>query len=159
VAEKHKHVSQANKKNMRNRARMPRTAGLRTLSEMSQKMTAAGIDPSRIEERARVLARARGAKRAQAEGDMEIDGDDAGGSMQVDQNDGMTKRDIKPRTDRRLAGLRNAEQVSKTVKLRNLSQRERNRLAKAGEADRHIGVKMPKFLYTGKRKLGKTNRR
>lgn len=159
VAEKHKHVSQANKKNMRNRARMPRTAGLRTLSEMSQKMTAAGIDSSRIEERARVLARTRSAKRAQAEGDMEIDGDDADQRMQVDRNDGMTKRDIKPRTDRRLAGLRNAEQVSKTVKLRNLSQRERNRLAKAGEADRHIGVKMPKFLYTGKRKLGKTNRR
>jgi len=166
VATKHKHISQANKKNMRNRARFPRTAGLQTLSEMSQKMTAAGLDPSRIEERAHVLARARGAKRAAAEGEMEVDDDDgAEGGMDVDgvtaseQKDGAGKRGIKPRTDRRLAGLRNAEQVSKTVKLRNLSQRERNRLAKAGEADRHIGVKMPKFLYTGKRKLGKTNRR
>lgn len=162
VALKHKSASQANKKSLRNKARLPRTAGIRTLTEMSQKLTQAGLDPSRIEERARVLARARGVKRMEDGVSMEVDADSVVEDvMEVDGShaNGTTKRDIKPRTDRRLAGLRNAEQVSKAVKLRNLSQRERNRLAKAGESDRHIGVKMPKFLYTGKRGLGKTNRR
>ena len=49
--------SQSMKKAQKNKARLPRTAGLRTLSEMSEQLTKAGLDPSRIEKRAHALAR------------------------------------------------------------------------------------------------------
>jgi nucleolar GTP-binding protein len=63
-----------------------------------------------------------------------------------------------PRTNRELAGLKDAavsgynsqwccadhllQQASKALKLRNLGQRPRNLLARAGESDRAIRVKM-----------------
>ena len=56
-------LSQATKKGMKNRAALPRTAGLRTLSELTTEMTRAGLDPSRIQERAEMLAKVAGAKR------------------------------------------------------------------------------------------------
>lgn len=69
------------------------------------------------------------------------------------------------------------KQSSRAIKLRNLGQRPRNMLAKAGEGDRTIKTKMvrvssswafillmqriiqPKHLFAGKRKGGKTQRR
>jgi nucleolar GTP-binding protein len=60
VANMHKAVSQQKKK-MKNRPILPRTARVLTVSDMSQKLTKAGIDPSRVLERAQLLAKARGA--------------------------------------------------------------------------------------------------
>jgi nucleolar GTP-binding protein len=48
---------------MKNHARLPRTAGMRTLSEMTGAMTKAGLDPSRIQERGEMLAKVRAAER------------------------------------------------------------------------------------------------
>ncbi len=42
----------------------------------------------------------------------------------------------------------NTQQISKATRLRNLGQRGRNMLAKAGESDRAIRVKMVRFLVT-----------
>ena len=39
---------QETKKNMKKAARLPRTAGLKTLSEMTEFLTKAGYNPSRI---------------------------------------------------------------------------------------------------------------
>lgn len=47
----------------------------------------------------------------------------------------------------------------KIKKLSKLGQRKMNYYGKQGEADRHIHEKMPKHLFSGKRKLGKTQRR
>ena len=62
---------------MKNQAKLPRTAGLRTISELSSELTKAGYDPSRIEERAAVLAKVAGAKRKRAreeeEAQMDVD--------------------------------------------------------------------------------------
>ena len=52
-------ISQSTKKVMKNRAALPRTAGLRTLSELTTEMTKAGLDLSRIQERAEMLAKVR----------------------------------------------------------------------------------------------------
>ncbi|KZV89387.1 GTP binding protein 4 [Exidia glandulosa HHB12029] len=171
------------KKHAKNRTNLPRTAGMRTISEMAESLTAAGLDPSRLQERAAMLAKARGAKRKRegAEG-MDVDaedmsgdedtyGDDAG--MEVDgeedtprkrakANSGAalaTTRAARIRTNRLRAGMADEVQASKAVRLRNLGQRMRNMHAKAGESDRAIRVKMPKHLYSGKRKGGKTDRR
>ncbi|KAK0505297.1 P-loop containing nucleoside triphosphate hydrolase protein [Armillaria luteobubalina] len=168
VALSHKIHSQSIKKSKKNQARMPRTATIRSL-----------LDPSRIQERATVLAKVAGAKRKRAEeaemdvddDDMENDGEDDDG-MDVDGKEKAPAKRIKgnsgavvaidrraPKTNRQLAGLRDEGQASKATKLRNLGQRPRNQLAKAGESDRAIKVKMPKHLFAGKRKGGKTQRR
>jgi len=165
-------LSQATKKSMKHNARLPRTAGLRTLSELSASLTKAGLDPSRIEQRAELIAKARGLERKRKrDEDMDIDeegesGEDEGGEgeegddwMDVDGEGDDGKSPPKrrksntgtavtatgkhaPRTNRQTAGMRDQSQVSKAVKLRNLGQRERNMHAKAGESDRAIRVKM-----------------
>ncbi|KAG6909682.1 hypothetical protein DXG01_016089 [Tephrocybe rancida] len=180
VALSHKIQSQSIKKSKKNQARLPRTAGLRTLTELTSELTKAGLDPSRIQERATMLAKLQGAKRKRDDdGDEDMDGDDdmegSGGEeeswMDVDGEEAPKKR-VKgnsgavmavsrraPKTDRRFAGMRDEAQASRAVKLRNLGQRPRNMLAKAGEGDRDIKTKMPKHLFAGKRKGGKTQRR
>ncbi len=66
---------------MKNKARLPRTAGLRTLTELTADLTKAGLDPSRIQERAIVVAKMRGAtrkrKRDDNEDGMDVDNDEA----------------------------------------------------------------------------------
>ncbi|KAG8835673.1 Nucleolar GTP-binding protein 1 [Serendipita sp. 399] len=177
VARAYKAESQI-KKRMKNRPIVPRTAGLTTLSEMADKLTKAGIDPSRVVERAQLLAKARGAQRKRKrdeDDEMELDEHETQDWMDTDEDDEEAPRKRQkgadgavqvaphgkriPKTDRSTIGMRDQSQISKAVQLRNLGQRERNRLAKAGESDRAIHIKKPKFLYTGKRKLGKTNRR
>ncbi|KAK2464361.1 hypothetical protein APHAL10511_003818 [Amanita phalloides] len=179
--------SQLMKKAQRNKARLPRTAGLKTLSEMSEEMTRAGLDPSRIEERAQMVAKMQSAKRQlgkrkrgleEEEGWMDVDGEDGEGEgeggewdeedvMEVDGDERVGRKRKRmevtlkrvPRGNRHLSGMRDAEQAEKANELRKYGQRPRNRLAKAGEADRAIKTKMPKHLFAGKRKMGKTSRR
>lgn len=190
IALGHKMEAQRKKK-MKNKARLPRTAGLRTLTDLTTDLTKAGIDPSRVQERAVMIAkvRAAGSKRKRDEDGMDVDGNDEDGDnwvsegggedetmMDVDGDEGeddgtrhkrgkgnsgaaIALRKRAPRSNRQLAGMRDEAQISKATRLRNLGQRGRNMLAKAGESDRAIRVKMPKHLFAGKRKAGKTNRR
>ena len=81
------------KKKMKNKARLPRTAGLRTITDLTTDLTKAGLDPSRIQERATMIAKVRGAaarKRARDEDDdgMVVDGDndDEAASEWVEEN-------------------------------------------------------------------------
>ena len=169
-------VSQATKKSMKNNARMPRTAGLKTLSELSTSLKKAGLDPSKIEQRAALIAKARGLQRKRKR-DEDMDVDEEGGHEQGEDDEGGDWMDVDeeddgrsppkrrksntgttvtstgkhaPRTNRQTAGLRDQTQVSKAVKLRNLGQRERNMHAKAGESDRAIKVKMVSTRHCGK---------
>ncbi|KAN0129277.1 P-loop containing nucleoside triphosphate hydrolase protein [Lactarius tabidus] len=194
VALEHRLEAQSKKK-MKNKARLPRTAGLRTITDLTTDLTNAGLDPSRVQERATMIAKMRGAaarKRRRDEDDdgMDVDGDDddddgaaleegagegANAMMDVDgewEDDDDTPRKRgkansgaafarkrAPQSNRQLAGMRDEAQASKAIRMRNVSQRQRNMLAKAGESDRAIRVKMPKHLFSGKRKSGKTNRR
>ncbi|KAJ7502543.1 P-loop containing nucleoside triphosphate hydrolase protein [Mycena galericulata] len=176
IALSHKIKSQSLKKSKKNQSRLPRSAGLATLSQMTAQLTKAGHDPSRIVARAEVLAGKR--KRDDDDVDMEdagAEGADAEGWMDVDmdgeEGSGMPAKRLKtttgaavttkrePRGNRALAGMRDQGQADRAVKLRNLGQRPRNMLAKAGEGDRAIKTKMPKHLFAGKRKGGKTQRR
>jgi hypothetical protein len=127
--------SQSIKKSKKNHSRLPRTAGLRTLSELTGELTKAGIDPSRIQDRAIVLAKVQGAKRKWRSGDEEMDvdvdtpvdgGEDAeGGWMDVDGEEAdeggdSPRKRVKsnsgavvpanrrnPRSNRQLAGMKN----------------------------------------------------
>ena len=130
-AREKKLISQSNKKAMKNRALLPRTAGLRTLSELTSEMTKAGLDPSRIQERAEMLAKVAGAKRKrqreeeeaqmdvdedaemgedeEGEGEwMDVDGEEAPRLKKAKANSGavVAKGARHPKTNRQLAGMR-----------------------------------------------------
>ncbi|GAA5870985.1 hypothetical protein JCM16303_001651 [Sporobolomyces ruberrimus] len=165
------------KHKLQNRPMIPRPAQTRTLTDMTEKLKAAGYDPSTLEERATLLAKAKGLGMKRGAGEMDLDEDEEGefGSddeeeMDVEGSGAASKKrrtstsivakgKRTPGTDRQVAGLKDAEQAAKAVRLRELYQREPNRLAKASESDRMIRTKMPKHLFSGKRKGGKTNRR
>ncbi|KAF8312872.1 P-loop containing nucleoside triphosphate hydrolase protein [Clavulina sp. PMI_390] len=180
-----KHASER-KKMFKNRPVMPRTAtaGQRTTSDMTAALAKAGYDTTKLEAHV-IRAKALGAEARKRKRDERMDVDEDGegvgdedGSWEDDGMDvdgdelertppkrvkgnsgGVMARSKLPQTNRQLAGFKNAEQASKAVKLRNLGQRERNYNARAGEADRAITTKMPKHLFAGKRKGGKTDRR
>ncbi|SCV72354.1 BQ2448_3891 [Microbotryum intermedium] len=169
------------KDKLQNRPVIPRTMQRRTLSEMTAKLSEAGYDATNLDERAKMLAKARGLiGRKREAGEMDIDrfdkeeGDGENDWVEADESMNQeiprkrSKTGIKsivpsgkrlPTKDRQVAGLRDAEQAAKAARLRQLYQREPNRLAKASESDRHIRTKMPKHLFSGKRKAGKTNHR
>lgn len=130
----HKIHSQSIKKSKKNQARLPRTAGLRPLSELSTELKKAGYDPSSIEARAGMLAKAQAAKRKRAEADMDVDmedieeTDDGDGDeadwMDVDGEEPPTSKRVKsnsggviakssraPRTNRQLAGMRDDQVI------------------------------------------------
>jgi hypothetical protein len=92
IALGHKMEAQRKKK-IKNKARLPRTAGLRTLSDLTTDLTKAGIDPSRVQERAVMIAKVRavGRKRKRDEDGMDVDGDgnsDEDGDNWVSEGDG-----------------------------------------------------------------------
>ena len=75
------------KKKLKNRPVLPRTAALTTLSEMAEKLTKAGYDPSRIVERATLIAKSRGAQTQLAKKrkrDEEMDVDEEGSEVDGD---------------------------------------------------------------------------
>ena len=132
AAREHRMASQVKKK-LKNRPPVPRTAGLTTLSEMAEKLTKAGYDPSRIVERGILIAKARSAQAQIAkkrkrnedeEMDVNEDGDEVDEDtdwMDVDEEDASRKRRKSnsgtsvaisaagkhaPKTDRTTAGMR-----------------------------------------------------
>jgi len=60
--------------------------------------------------------------------------------------------------DRSLAGLSGEGQLDIVKNIKALGERQRNLLAKAGEADRSIKTKMPKHLFSGKRGFAANHR-
>ena len=63
---------------------------------------------------------------------------------------GRTKKD---------QGLKNADAKMKATIVGDKMQRKMQKLARKGEGDRHIPNLMPKHLFSGKRGIGKTDRR
>jgi len=57
------------------------------------------------------------------------------------------------------SGIPDPKKRAKARKITKIAQRKMNQFGKAGEADRKIQSKMPKHLFSGKRKMGKTQRR
>jgi hypothetical protein len=119
-------ASQRMKKSQKNKSRLPRTAGLRTLSELTTELTAAGFDPSRIQERAQILAKIQGAARKRKrDEDMDVEMEDDGAwedeQMDVDGEGSTPTKRAKansgaviaasgklPRSNRQLVGLRDS---------------------------------------------------
>lgn len=157
-------------------AQIPRKLQNRSISEMGNKMREAGIDPSSVEARAAVLAKAKGLdskrKRPAQDDDDEMgdaDGaDDVDEAMDVDEKprrktrksnegQGLAAKSTAKLGTRSTAGLKDEAQAKKALKLHDLSIRQRNYHGYVGEGDRAIKERRPQWLYRGK--MGSGTRR
>lgn len=168
-----------------NKAVIPRKDQTRTLSEMTARLKESGYDPSSLEERATMLAKARGlvGRKRGAEDEDEMDEDEEFGGFGSDDDDeeGMeveedgsrqaskkrrtsTSGSIVPRgkrvptSNRATANIGGDVKEEKAKQLRMLAQRAPNSKARAGEGDRHETASMPKWLFSGKRKVSRRAR-
>ena len=162
-----------------NKAVIPRKDQTRTLSEMTARLKESGYDPSSLEERATMLAKARGLvgrKRGAEDDEMDEDEEFGGFGSDDDEEEGMeveedgsrqaskkrrtsTSGSIVPRgkrvptSNRATANIGGDVKEEKAKQLRMLAQRAPNSKARAGEGDRHETASMPKWLFSGKRKV------
>ena len=138
------------RKSLKNRAVMPRSAKAKKASEMEEALDAAGYDVDAAS--ARVRSQGRGRKRVREDDDATMD-DDAGDAMDVDSTDARqavarakSRTRSQPATNRLLDGVANETARNKAERLRKLSQKKMNRMARRGEADRHTTASLPKHL-------------
>jgi len=126
---------------------------------MKSSLESMGLDATAAVERAR--SRSRVVKRGRSTGaDASMGADDA-------NEDGKKMRTSKSRSksvakrvkDEVGGGLKSVDATLRATKMADKAQRKRNKLAKSGEGDRTINTKLPKWLNSGKRGNGKTDRR
>ena len=136
------------RKSLKNRAAIPRSAKAKKLSQMERALDSAGYDVDAASARARSQSQPRG--RSTARNDMEDHDDDA---MDVDTSDprqAIAKAKARARsqasTNRLEDGLADDTQREKADRLKKLSQKKMNRMARQGEADRHTTASLPKHL-------------
>ena len=143
------------KKSLKNKAMVPRTAVRKKLSTMEDQLDRLGFDTTDISARARSQSRGRGALRSRTgtEDAMDVDiPDSTGDSLRA-------KSRARSQSNRREDGVTSLTARSKADRLSKLGQKKMNRMARQGEADRHVPAAMPKHLFSGKRSMGKTQRR
>lgn len=146
-------------KRMKNRAALPRKAIKKNLSQLDDALDQMGIDTEdlRLADRANTVTRGRSMTRSRL-------GTEDTNAMDLDETPrdrlrSKSRARSQPATNRRDDGVTDETVRSKVEKQAKLSQRKMNRMARQGEADRHIGTAMPKHLFAGKRTVGKTSRR
>ncbi|KAK7956818.1 nucleolar gtp-binding protein 1 protein [Apiospora aurea] len=146
------------RKSLKNRAVIPRKLVKQPLSELEEGLDVLGVDTTDLGLRARAQANTRG--RSVTRSRM---GTEDGDAMDVDSTPRdrlrSKSRARSPATNRREDGVADATARDKAERQMKLGQRKMNRMAKQGEADRHVGTTMPKHLFAGKRSMGKTSRR
>ncbi|KAI1618969.1 P-loop containing nucleoside triphosphate hydrolase protein [Exophiala viscosa] len=138
------------KKSLKNKAQIPRAKKSRTLGQMDKHFTSIGLDSSATTDRAR--AQIRNARPASTVGD----------EMEVDTPSARARSVSRaPRTNRLTDGLGKTstgvtDPVSrdKASRIAKLGQRQMNRMARQGEADRHTTASLPVHLLKGKRTNG-----
>ncbi|CAI0399431.1 unnamed protein product [Linum tenue] len=137
-----------------------------TTERMGRQLSSLGIDPSRAIERARSRSVSRkGRKRERSDGG---DGED---EMEIDGGlDNKKKLRLRSRSRSVLPqrplgevvpgeGFKDSAQKMKAVTMARNATKKRNKDARRGEADRVIPTLRPKHLFSGKRSIGKTDRR
>ncbi|EEF48912.1 nucleolar GTP-binding protein 1 [Ricinus communis] len=137
-----------------------------TTDRMGRDLKSVGLDPSLAINRVRSRSVSRGRKRERSLAREDKDGGDAM-DMDVDQPNkklrlAISRSRSKSRPPTEVVpgeGFKDSAQKIKGIKLHKKSAKKRNKDARRGEADRVIPTERPKHLYTGKRGIGKTDRR
>ncbi|KAL6861876.1 hypothetical protein ACP4OV_017576 [Aristida adscensionis] len=131
-----------------------------TRGRMERQLSTMGVDPSAAMDRARSQSRGRKRERSlsrAAGDDMEIDGQQLNKKQRTRSRSRSKSRAPEEVTPGE--GFRDSEQKKKAIKKAHDSTKKRNKEARRGEADRVIPTLKPKHLFSGKRSMGKTDRR
>ena len=134
------------RKSLKNRAVMPRPALKKRLSVIEDHLDALGHDTRAVANRVR--SQSRGRSVAARSREVSTNGGDA---MELDATPREALRaKVRERSqsNRREMGITSLTARAKGERMAKLAQRKMNRLAKQGEADRHIGSKKPKHLVS-----------
>jgi nucleolar GTP-binding protein len=151
-----RNAARLKKQSLKNRPAMPRPATTRTLSEMEAHLGSLGLDASSLAERARARSQSRGRKQQQqqqqrrqqlaADADaMDVDGG-ASDARQAALQRMHSRVRGQSQSNRREGGITTMTARSKAERLAKLGQKKMNRMARQGEADRHIAASRPKHL-------------
>ncbi|KAI0597924.1 nucleolar GTP-binding protein 1 [Biscogniauxia sp. FL1348] len=144
---------------VKNRAVLPRKALKKPLSQLEDSLDQLGVDTEDLQLGARAQSSTRGRSLTRSRL-----GTEDSNAMDVDETPkdrlrSKSRARSQPATNRRVDGVVDEQMRSKAEKVAKLGQRKMNRMARQGEADRHIAASMPKHLFAGKRTMGKTSRR
>jgi len=123
---------------------MPRTTKVKDLAKAEEKLQALGLDTAKF----RARSRSRGLKRGRSEADED--------APVVSRSKSRNRsKSVVPGE-----GYKNVKAKEKAVKIQHMqSYRKIRKFAKKGETDNVVLNKMPKHLFSGKRGIGKTDRR
>jgi len=133
------------RKSLKNRAVIPRSALRKKLSSMEDHLDKLGYDTTSISARARSQSRGRIPLRSRTgtEDAMDVDTPSSAGDAL------RSKSRARSQSNRREDGITGVTSLmarSKADRLAKLGQKKMNRMARQGEADRHVPVTMPKHL-------------
>lgn len=161
------------RKSLKNRAMIPRPAQSKKLSEMEDHLDRLGFDTTTIAARVRSKSRGRSNVRSRTETEDAMDIDTPQATSLV-----RSKSRARSQSNRREDGVTSVAARTKAEMLAKLGQKKMNRMARQGEADRHVSTALPKHLvslhqfirwkrhsltffeqFSGKRGMGKTQRR
>lgn len=143
------------RKSLKNRALIPRRSQPKKLSVMEDSLDKLGFDTTTISARARSQSRGRSALRSRTGTEDAMDVDTPMSNVDALR----AKSRARSQSNRRDDGVTSEAARSKAERLNKLGQKKMNRLARQGEADRHTTAALPKHLFSGKRGMGKTQRR
>ena len=134
------------RKSLKNRAVIPRSKLRKKLSTMEDKLDELGYDTRQISARARSMSRGRSTT-------VRSNVDNSNDAMDVDQVQTplealRAKSRARSQSNRRETGITSMTARSKAERLAKLGQVKMNRMARQGEADRHVPATMPKHLVS-----------
>jgi nucleolar GTP-binding protein len=133
------------KKSLKNKAHIPRPAMRKKLSTMEDGLDKLGFDTTDISARARAQSgRGRQPLRSRTATEDAMDVDTPGSA----QTNGTAASRARSQSNRRETGIAAMGSRTKAEKLAKLGQVKMNRMARQGEADRHVPAAMPKHLVS-----------
>lgn len=139
-----------NRKALKNHAIMPRDQVKKSFGEMEEHMYSIGHDTTALRNRL---------------GKPADDRKNVSGVDILKRNQGISDAKIHKKkapvkqSDRLNDGLNDGALRSQAERLAKVQRRERNRMARQGEGDRHSTAMLPKHLFSGKRGIGTNDRR
>ena len=139
------------RKSLKNRAIIPRSATTKSLSKMKSHLESLGHDPSAAASRARSKSRGRATERGRRDDADAMDVDDGAGASENRRAALLARSKSRARsqsTNRRDDGVTDEKSRTKAEKLQKLGQKKMNRMARQGEADRHQTAALAKHLVS-----------
>lgn len=136
---------------------MPRNKIRHSLADMKDDLDSTGIETSELKERGkkRVRSLSRGPANSGVGGDYDSDDEEEGTSISGKRARGSHTKSKTPQQ----RGMADTKMEKAAKKLSHKQQKLINKMARAGEADRHHTEKMPKHLFIGKLRKGGAGKR